>query len=154
MTLIRYTNQLDGVDPIALGEQLYREGKTVDEVDPTAPYLMEDHNADFLHEFYRKVDVGWYRARNAHNHQQFLAQLPAFQAAIPAVGEEVYITFPNVPDKQHRCRIEFIPPERDQVLIRLFETKKSGYPEQSALRLVGYEYPGRFPTFSAEQKKN
>lgn len=147
MPLSRYAGQLDNVDPVAFGAQLFHDGKTPHDNDPTDCYLLDDPHTDFLMEFFRKMEVGWYRARKEQGRQAFLAQLSPFQANLPDVGKPVWVEFPNVQGVFHACVIEFIPPERDQALIRMLDNNKTEHPEQSPLRLVGYEYPGRFPVF-------
>lgn len=147
MTTTRYTGQLDNIDPFALGAQLFHEGKSVDTHDPTAPYSLEGEHADFLMTFYDNVDKGWYRAKREHGLAEFTRQLPAFQAAIPAVGQHAFVSWPAAPDVYYACIIEYVPPERDKVLVRMLDGNTE-YPGQSPLRLIDYGYPGAFPTFS------
>lgn len=143
-----YNGELDDVDPVAFGEKLFLDGKALnDDTDPTYYFYARGNEDDFLEAFREKMESAWYQARARANREAYFKALPDFQARIPEVGSSVFIEFPGNPGKYFPCMIEYVPPERDQIVIR-FEKKGGEY--HGSLRVVGYEYPGQFPTFYNE----
>lgn len=137
----QYDGSLDHLNPVQIGEDLFNKGEPIDDDnDPTYPFYNDDN--DFLEVFRSKMLKAWYKARENANLNAFKAQLPAFQAQLPEVGETRFIEYPSNPGNYYECVIEYIPPERDQVLIRYEKTTDEG---RSNLHLVGYVYPGKFP---------
>lgn len=151
--LKRYAGELDHIDPFELGAQLHREGKRCRDNDPTEGlYGGKDDDPvwEFLNTFRENMNIGWRREDNRFRKERFLAQLPDFQANIPEVGEVVFIERPNSQGKYTKCRIEYVPPEKDAVLIRNLEEGATRAYGQSPISLVAYDYPGRFPRFYKE----
>lgn len=149
-----YNGELDNIDPFEYGAQLYRDGKRCNsyENDITDKYRGEkddDPRWQFLENFRDLVEKGWLTERKKRDKEKYLSQLPTFKKSIPEVGSEVYIEHPNSEGERHHCRIEFVTPERDNVLIRYLDD--TGSYGQSRVAVVGYAYPGKFVTFHSEK---
>lgn len=148
-----YSGELDHIDPFEFGAQLHRDGKSTQDNDPTDEFYGgndDDPVWDFLNTFWENMNTGWRREDNRVRKERFLAQLPDFQANIPEVGEVVFVERPNSQGKYTKCRIEYVPPEKDAVLIRNLEEGAARAYGQSPISLVAYENPGRFPRFYKE----
>lgn len=143
-----YNGELKDVDPDAFGLALRTANKSYaeDENDPTdAFYCTTDEDADFFEQFRARVECAWRKEDNRLREIEYKKQLVDFKKSLPAVGAPVFIEHPNNNGTCFPCVIEYIPPERDNVLIRY--TEKSGTYGQSNLSLVGYSYPGAFVAF-------
>jgi len=141
----KYNGELDKVDPVALGVNLRTEDKSYcdREHDPTDNFYGADDEAEkFLHQFFKDIEKGWRREDRRLAKIKYLKQLPAFQQSLPKLGELVFIEFPSNKGRCFPCVVEYIPPERDKVLVRLTDGDASY--GQSNLRLEGYDYPGEF----------
>lgn len=107
-----YNGELENVDPVAYGEKLYLEGKSLnDDTDPTyCFYIRGDDDCDFLEAFRQKMERAWYQARARSDREAYLKALPDFQVKIPEVGSKVFIEYPGNPGKYFPCIIEYVPP--------------------------------------------
>lgn len=147
-----YQGELDNIDPLQLGTELCQKGLPFDDNnDPTYPFYLNDDVADFLIDFHERMEKAYYKEQRRIAKEKHLAAIPAFQANMPALGASVFIEFPNNQGIFYPCLIEYIPTERTEVLIRLLDVDPKDL-TQSALRLVGYEYPGRFPRFLSKEE--
>lgn len=149
-----YEGELDDVDAIARGVSLRQEGKSAydHEHDITSRFYSKpkDESTDkFLSDFYDNVIRGWHREDQRLAKEKYLAQLPAFQASLPDVGDDVYVEHTNNKGEYFFCRIEYITPEKDNVVIRYLD-KPACY-DQSNVTLVGYGFPGEFVKFHKEK---
>ena len=143
-----YNGELDNVDPEAFGLTLRVAGKsyTDDENDPTEGfYWATDDHLAFFEKFQKGVSRGWHKEDNRLREIEYKRQLPAFQDNIPEIGVEVFVEHPNNKGEYFACVVEYIPPERDNVVVR-YADKKGAY-GQSNLSVLGYSYPGAFPVF-------
>lgn len=142
-----YQGELDNIDPVALGTELCQKGLPFDDHnDPTYPFYLHDSVADFLIAFHDAMEKAYYKEQRRLSKEKHLAAIPAFQVGIPTVGTSVFIEFPGNPGNYFPCSIEFVPVERTQVLIRMLDVDPNDL-TKPPLRLVGYEYPGKFPRF-------
>lgn len=150
-TIKKYNGELNHIDPIELGSQLFLKGKKIDhETDPTEQFYSNgiEKDDEFLYSFTKKMWQGWHKERDAAFDKKYLKQLPDFQKSIPPIGSEVYVQFPNNDDEYPYCRIEYISEDRSEVLIRYLKNKKTL--RGSNLSIVGYGYPGEFVKFYAK----
>lgn len=139
----KYNHELDHENPSLLGKALCRSGKAwSDETDPTYEY----EYTDFLIAFRDAMEKAYYRERDVMKKEAHIAAVPAFIASLPPVGTHVWVEFPNNPEQRFPCVIEFIGKSGTHVLIRLTNIDELD-PTSSPYRLLGYEYPGRFPVF-------
>lgn len=149
-----YEGELANVDAIAYGVSLRKEGKSAydSENDLTRLFYSapdDDMSGKFLRDFYELTLKGWQREEQRLAKEHYLAQLPAFQASLPSVGDELYVEHTSNKGKYFACRIEYITPEKDNVLIR-YIGQSAAY-GQSNVTLVGYGYPGEFVSFHKEE---
>lgn len=149
-----YEGELNNVDAIEYGVSLRSENKsTYDrEHDLTSRFYSKPHDTKidaFLSEFYDNMIRGWNREDQRLAKEKYLAQLPEFQASLPLLGDNVYVEHTSNKGEYFFCRIEYVTPEKDNVLIRYLD-KPAAY-GQSNVTLVGYDFPGEFVKFHKDK---
>jgi hypothetical protein len=154
--LKKYEGELDNVDPFNYGIELREKEQSCyeEEYDPTDRLIGgrdDDPVWEFLNRFREQMIKGWYSEDRKLKKEQYFSQLPAFKENIPELNQECYIETPNNVGVYHKVRVEFIPVERDNVVVRYLESDAEY--SQSKINVVGYSYPGKFVKFYNEIPK-
>lgn len=144
-----YNGELSNLDPYQLGKDLFSKNEEItDKNDPTQAFCGGKDDSpiwDVLNDFRDKMTKGWLAARHQEHTRRYKEQLAPFKQSIPKTGKIVLIEFPCNLGKRFKVRVEFVPEERDNVLVRfLDETNAYG---QTKLMVVGYGAPGAFVKF-------
>lgn len=118
-----YKDQLDDVDPIELGRELFLKGEELSFMnDPTRKYRTrpyDNKSEKFLEDFYNKIKKGWHLENSKREKENFEKELAIFQENLPVLGSELYVEFPTNKGKFFKCKVEHIAETREQVLLKL-----------------------------------
>lgn len=146
-----YEGELDNIDPVELGAKYFHEGIELNwKLDPTTNFHLKndidyEKNSAFFFSFASNMEKGWFRERNIEDHKIYKESLPDFKDTIPEVGSIVYVEHATNKGTYFRCRIEFIPEERDNVVIRYLDSNMMF--GQTKIAVVGYQKRGVFVKF-------
>ena len=125
----KYNGELDDIDPIEFGIQLRKDNKDCYDRNNVPSSKFSGGTDDnpcwkFLDDWTENVQKGWRREDYRISKALFDKQLVEFKKTIPSVGEEVYIEHPTNQGTYFKCRIEFIPEEKDKVFNPIFRKRQ------------------------------
>lgn len=124
-----YNGEFDDVDPYQLGVDSYRPDVPCDEVYtycPTEKFSNgnDESKAKFLNNFWEQFDKGWFSVQKKARKEKIKQRLTEFRAALPSVGDEVYVEYDTTKGTYYLCKVVFIPDHKKCVVVQYLNSSE------------------------------